>query len=48
MVKESEPELTDQEALDGLSQDTEEGDNRATSLSPLLQDQAIGNQSEPR
>ena len=36
MVKESEPELTDQEALDGLSEESEESDNRVTSLSPLL------------
>jgi hypothetical protein len=36
MVKESEPELADQEALDALSEEAEESDNRVTSFSPLL------------
>jgi hypothetical protein len=36
MVRESEPELTDQETLDGASDETEESDTRVVSFSPLL------------
>lgn len=36
MVKESEPELTDQDALDALSEETTESGNKVASLPRLL------------